>query len=343
LLEYLRARYRVDVATFELRAHSKTAAARVWRNGVRLVRRHPPLFDRFKGYEAQIAAQMPAPRYAAAVVEHFWCASYAVLLRPRCQRLILDLHNVESALARSHSRAASWPHSWASASFATAYERLERRWLPRFDVILVASEEDRRRISHANVHVFPNALPEIACPGLSESPPESIIFTGNLEYHPNVEAVRWFCARVWPELRERASGLEWRIAGVNPGAVRRLVDGDARIRLEGPVEDAVATLAQASIAVVPLRSGSGTRFKILEAWAAARPVVSTTIGAEGLGARDGEHLLIADTPATFAGAVLRLLGDNELRARLGRAGRAMYLERFTWAAAWRKLEQSGVL
>ena len=93
--------------------------------------------------------------------------------------------------------------------------------------------------------------------------------------------------------------------------------------------------------IAPLLSGSGTRFKILEAWAAGRAVVSTTLGAEGLGARDGEHLLLADDPNDFADAVLRLCNDSSLRARLGDAGWALYRERFTWPAAWRKLEEAG--
>src|SRR5262249_57435937 len=119
---------------------------------------------------------------------------------------------------------------------------------------------------------------------------------------------------------------EWRIIGRNPEAVRRIVAGDPRIHLIGPVEDAVAALAAAKVCIVPLLSGSGTRFKILEAWTASRPVVSTTIGAEGLGARDGEHLLVADDANAFITAVVRLWNDADLRKRLGRAGRARYEE-----------------
>lgn len=336
LLSYLRMKYDVDVASFRLVNHSKSASARVIRNVARLIRGRPPLFDRYSGYESQLGEQMRAPRYSAAFVEHFWCASYARFLRPRCDRLVLDLHNIESELARTHAVAAQWPSSWASASFARAYERLEGEWIPKFDTILVSSDEDRRRVDHPNVIVYPNALPVIERPAVCESG-EALIFTGNLEYHPNIEAVRWFRASVWPLLRERAPALEWRIAGVTPGAIEGLVSGDSRIKLLGPVEDAVATLAQSKIAVVPLLSGSGTRFKILEAWAAGRAVVSTALGAEGLGARSGEHLLIADSAANFVDAVLQLLNDAAQRARLGEAGRNLYLTEFTWPAAWQRL------
>jgi glycosyltransferase involved in cell wall biosynthesis len=338
LLAYLEKKYDVQTLTFSLRPHSKSFVARVWRNTLRLARGNPPLFDRFSGYEDQLAAAVSG-RYELGVVEHFWCASYAPLLRACCDRLVLDLHNVESELARTHARAARWPASWASGRFAESYQRLERAWLPQYDVILTASEEDSRRVNHPQVRVFPNALPDIPRPSVPEA--DAIVFSGNLEYHPNVEAVRWFRTRIWPRVREKAPGIEWRLLGSNPSAVAAFTGGDPRIRVVGPVNDAVAHLAKAKVCLAPLLSGSGTRFKILEAWAAGRAVVSTTLGAEGLGARDGEHLVLADDPDAFADAVVRLLNDSPLRARLGDAGWALYHERFTWRAAWRKLDEAG--
>jgi glycosyltransferase involved in cell wall biosynthesis len=338
LLGYLQKKYEVQTVTFSLRTHSRTPEARIWRNILRLAGGRPPLFDRFSGYENQIAAALRG-RYAVGVVEHFWCASYAPLLRTCCDRLVLDLHNIESELARTHARAVPWPASWASQRFAESYRRLEREWLPQFDVILAASDEDRGRVDHSDIRVFPNALPDILRPCVQEA--DAIIFSGNLEYHPNVEAVRWFRTKIWPRVREEAPGIEWRLLGSNPEAVARFTGGDPRIRVAGPVDDAVVHLAEAKVCLAPLLSGSGTRFKILEAWAAGRAVVSTTLGAEGLGARDGEHLLLADDPLDFADAVLRIWNDPPLRTRLGDAGWSLYRERFTWPAAWRKLDEAG--
>jgi glycosyltransferase involved in cell wall biosynthesis len=249
---------------------------------VRFLRARPPLFDRYSGFEDQVRRQIRG-HYRVAVIEHFWCAPYGATLRPHADVLVLDLHNVESALARSHAQAVGGLESAAFRRFAAAYERLEREWLPRFDVVLVASEEDRTRIAHPNVAVYPNALPETPAPHVPES--NCIVFSGNLEYHPNVAAVRWFHSRIWPRIRERIPGLEWRLVGRSPAAITHLVRGDDRIRITGAVDDAIAELAAAKVCVVPLLSGSGTRFKILEAWAAGRAVVSTTLGAEGLGAR----------------------------------------------------------
>ena len=308
------------------------------RNARRFVRGAPPLYDRYSGFETQLQPFFDRC-YRLGVIEHFWCASYAAALRPHCDRLVLDLHNIESELARTHALATGGLQAIAGKRFASAYARLERRWIPKFDAVLVASDADRARVDHPSVHVFPNALPEIARPDVTES--DSIVFSGNLEYHPNVEAVRWFRNEIWPRIsrdsrQDRLS--HWRLIGRNPEAVRSIVAGDERIELIGPVDDAVTEIARSKIAIVPLLSGSGTRFKILEAWAAARPVVSTSLGAEGLNARAGEHLLIADTAQEFAAAIVRLLEDDALRRKLGEAGRALYLGRFTWTAAWRELD-----
>jgi glycosyltransferase involved in cell wall biosynthesis len=134
----------------------------------------------------------------------------------------------------------------------------------------------------------------------------------------------------WPELR-------WKIVGRGSQTIQRLVFGDPRIEVTGPVDDAVPILAQAQIAVVPVLAGSGTRIKILEAWAAGTPVVSTTIGAEGLEYRDREHLLLADDPDSFVVAASSLLGSASDRSRIGTAGRQLYETRYTWPVAWKAL------
>lgn len=337
LLEYLRTKYDVQVASFTVPHHSKHLAARVWRNGLRFVRGVPPLIDRFTGFENQLAL---SGRYRVAIVEHFWCAPYADAIRPHCDLLVLDLHNIESELAAGHAQATSGLESTVHRRFAEAYRKLEREWIPKFDVILTTSEEDRKRVAHPNVVVYPNALPVMETPAVAEE--NCIVFSGNLEYHPNIEAVRWFTSAIWPRLREQNDGLTWNLVGRNAHAIEALVKGDPRIRIIGPVEDAIAAIATARVVVVPLLSGSGTRFKILEAWAARRAVVSTSIGSEGLGAIDGEHLSIAGNASDFTEAVQRLLDDPTRARRIGEKGRALYLDRYTWPVAWQKLASAGI-
>ena len=152
---------------------------------------------------------------------------------------------------------------------------------------------------------------------------------------PTVRRCAFSAREIWPRLRERWPGLVWRLVGKNPEAVQQFTAGDPRIEVHGQVDDAVAELARARVAVVPLLAGSGTRFKILEAWAAGLPVVSTPFGAEGLPVRDGEHLLLADSAAAFAEAVSRLLACRELRESLGTAGRLLLEKEFTWEARGR--------
>jgi glycosyltransferase involved in cell wall biosynthesis len=205
---------------------------------------------------------------------------------------------------------------------------------------MAPSEIDVRRITAARTIVYPNAIPFVPTPSRQER--HEILFTGNLEYQPNITAVRYFYEKIWPLLSRRVPDLIWRIAGKNPGAVTSIVNGDTRVRVIGPMDDAIATLACAKVAVVPLLSGSGTRFKIVEAWASGTPVVSTTIGAEGLRCNAGEHLLLCDDPQEFAEAVAFLIDAPEARAQLGDAGRRLYESTYTWEAAWAALEREFV-
>jgi polysaccharide biosynthesis protein PslH len=327
------------VATIALPANGRSTAARVLRNASRVLRRVPPLTDRFAGFASGIAEAIGGRQYDLGIVEHFWCAPYWPVLAPFCRKTVVDLHNVESVL---HARCAGVPGLEARAHgvFERASRKLEEAWLPRFDTVLATSEDDGDAIRGiapgARVSVYPNALPAMARPPHGDE--EVVVFSGNLEYHPNRAAVRYFRREIWPVLREKWPGLAWRLVGMNPEFVREFTSGDPRIDVRGSVEDAVTELARARVAVVPLLSGSGTRLKILEAWAAGLPVVSTTIGAEGLGARDGEQLLIGDSAVAFAGAVSRLLACKELRAGLGEAGRLLLEKEFTWEKAWARLD-----
>ncbi len=362
ILEYLGRRYALDVIVFrepespdprnafppglarsvqtiDLPRHSRTRGARAARNLVRLALRMPPLNDRFRGFGREITRCLEGRKYDIAVIEHFWCAPYLDQVAPHASRVILDLHNVESALYASLAGSEPGPKAIAFRSFERAARRMEARWLPRFSIVLTASKEDAGRVC-APVRVYPNALPAASQVRADEE--HVVAFSGNLEYEPNIAAARFFRARIWPSLRAEWPELCWRLIGRNPQPVARYAQRDPRIEVTGPVADAVAELAKAAVVVVPLRAGSGTRFKILEAWAAGRAVVSTPLGAEGLPARDGEHLLLAETAESIAAAVSRLLRSPEERARLGTAGRALLERDFTWPRAWQVLAECGV-
>ena len=354
VLEYLASRYSLDVITFrevgnpdprsafpkglvrevavlDLPHHSKSRAARSLRNLRRLLKGVPPLVDRFSGFS------LPDLReHDVAVIEHFWCAPYIRLLRPRCRRIILDLHNIESVLLRRCADTEGAISALALRRFARVCQKLEDELLPDFDDIIVTSPTDQASVGRG--FVVPNALPYRVQPVVPKD--EVIAFSGNMAYHPNAAAVQYFASAIWPRLSSRRPELKWRLIGKNAESVR--LPDHSGVEVLEKVDDSIAALAAARAAVVPLLSGSGTRIKILEAWAAAIPVVSTSIGAEGLGATDGEHLLLADSPEAFSDAVLRVLDDHLLARRLAVAGRALYEARFTWPAAWKGLAAAGV-
>jgi glycosyltransferase involved in cell wall biosynthesis len=333
-----------DIRVIELPYHSKRLPVRVARNLVRYLRGRPPLNDRFAGFGRPVADFLRGRNYELAVVEQFWCAPYAAQVAPHAETLLLDLHNIESVLWSRAASAEVWPAAAAFRRFARACRRLERYWFPKYSLLLAASAEDARRVREiapgCRPEVYPNAIPLVAPPDRPEQ--HVLVFSGNLEYHPNISAVRFFRTRIWPLLRGRWPDLRWRLVGRNPEGVRKYVRDDPRIELGGPVEDAVSELAAAQVVIVPLLAGSGTRFKIIEAWAASRAVVSTRLGAEGLPGVDGQHLLLADEPAEFAEAVSRLLESAGERRRLGQAARALYEQQLTWTAAWSRLEKVGI-
>jgi glycosyltransferase involved in cell wall biosynthesis len=363
LLEYLARRYEVHAVVFrqvgdahpgraipsgrvakldvlDLPYHSRRFIVRVLRNASRGVRNRPPLVDRFSGFSEKISTFLAGQQYETAVIEHFWCAPYVAQVRPHSQSVVLDLHNIESVWHRSLAATESMLRSWALRRFATASVALERKWLPQFDSILATSTTDADHVlllsPGANVSVYPNALPETAPPPRLER--QEVVFSGNLEYPPNISAVRFFRESIWPALESRWPELKWRIVGKSPDAIRSLVAGHPRIEVTGFVEDAVALLGECQVAIIPMLAGSGTRVKILEAWAAGTPVVSTSLGAQGLDCVDETHLLIADDPRRCADAISRLLASPQDRLRIGSAGRRLFEERYTWTAAWRTLD-----
>jgi glycosyltransferase involved in cell wall biosynthesis len=333
-----------EIDVIDLPYHSKHRLAKGSRNLKRYFRGAPPLVDRFSRFDEEIKQKIGGRAYAMGIIEHSWCARYIKVLGAACERVVLDLHNIESVLLKRTAANENWATAAVLRRFAAACRRLEYRLLPEFSTILVPSEIDKAHSVQAapNVRaiVYPNTIPFVDRP--SPAKVEEIVFSGNLEYLPNLIAVRFFRDSIWPVLRERWPQLKWRLIGRNPERLRHELAGDDRIRLTGAIPDAVAEIASARAAVVPVLAGSGTRVKIIEAWAAAVPVVSTRVGAEGLPGIAGEHLLIEDEPGDFARAVSSLLEFPSLGKTLGDNGRLLYETDLTWEAAWARLDESGL-
>ena len=163
------------------------------------------------------------------------------------------------------------------------------------------------------------------------------MFTGVMGYEPNADAAQYFCNQIFPLVRREVKDARLLIVGhASPPTVQRLAE-IGNVSVTGSVADVLPYYQQARLSVVPLRGGGGTRLKILEAMALGRPVVSTSIGCEGLAVRDGIHLEIADEPVAFAQRVVRLLLDRRLREQLAGNARRLVEERYEWSVIAEKL------
>lgn len=249
---------------------------------------------------------------------------------PRGSLTALVLHDVRTRLYASRAQA-------ARGGFARAYWRLqsrlyrrfEVRWCRRYDLVTTVSEEDAAWLRR---HARPRALVVVPLPldadyfaPQPEAPerPGRIVFTGLMNHPPNVDAACFFARDVLPRVRARRPDAHLQVVGREPTRAVRALGALPGVEVTGEVADVRPHLAEAQVVVVPLRFGAGARQKILEAWAMQRCVVSTALGAEGLGARDGENLLLADGAPALAERVATALSDAVLRDRVRRPGRAL--------------------
>jgi glycosyltransferase involved in cell wall biosynthesis len=263
----------------------------------------------------------------AAVVEHDFCAAWG-------RRLPAAL---PAALATQN---ATWVQQARDGERleAARFRALVRGALPRYAWVSTVSDGDAQAYAALGApepSVDPNGADVAMLAGLPAGGGDAgrILFTGSLAYGPNGDGARWLIDELFPRIRQAVPDATLAIAGRGaPGALRRAAADAPGVQLLGWVDDLAAELARAAVVVAPLRSGGGTRLKVLEALAAGRAMVATTIGAEGIAVRDGAHLRLADDEAAFADAVATLLRDDAQRARLGAAGRALVAERYEWSA-----------
>jgi glycosyltransferase involved in cell wall biosynthesis len=224
--------------------------------------------------------------------------------------------------------------------YVAVTERAERRNLRLVQGIAPCSEEDaaifRREAPHADVEVVPNGVDTEA---ITPQPlGDAVVMTGTFSYPPNLGGARWLAREVWPLVRRAAPAAELRFVGLRGEEVLRDLAALPGVTVVGAVPDMRPELALARVAVAPISVGGGTRIKILEAFAAGRPVVSTRIGAEGLAVTDGDTAFLRDEPAAFADAIVRLLHDQPLAEAMGARARALVVQRYDWRASAERLE-----
>lgn len=243
---------------------------------------------------------------------------------------VMDAHNVEADILLGNARRAGGPlrklHHFLQALFM---RRFEEREAARMDAILTCSDADREHFLRRcrTVLTVPNAVEAVH---EREAPDgKDVVFVGLMSYLANVEGICWFYDAIWPLVKARDPEARLWIVGKNPRPeVSRLAGPD--VVVTGSVPDVAGYYRRARVFVCPLRVGSGTRLKILEAFSWGVPVVSTPLGCSGIEARPGEHLLVAGSSEDFARAVVSVLDDDALAQRLGRAGRDLAAARYTW-------------
>jgi len=232
-------------------------------------------------------------------------------------RVVMDAHNVEAQVAERLAEVSPWPLSLVLRRQAEAIARLEARTVQGVDAVLACSELDAaalRRSGAREVHLVPNGV-ELRPVPVSLEPRTLVSFVGSYDWRPNVDAAVVLVREIWPGVRKALPGLRLALIGRKPPAgVKELAAED--IDVTGRVDDVAPWLQRSFATLMPLRAGSGTRLKVLEAAAARVPIVCTRLASEGLPLTDGVHLLHAETPEDFVAALLRLRQEPQLAARL---------------------------
>lgn len=256
-------------------------------------------------------------------------------------KVVYDAQNAEADLQRAIALIdRKQPRRWLSALYSSVQAR--RLW--RFegeicravDLVVAVSDEDKQLLLHhagAPVHVVPNGInvDDYRPPASGLRQHCSLVFSGKMDYRPNVDAIEWFCAEVLPRVHKSLPQTRLIIVGRNPQA-HILALADEHTQVTGWVESVQPYLHVATLYIVPLRMGSGTRLKILQALASGCTVVSTSIGAAGLHDEALATLQLADTAEDFAEAVVALLKDDAARAETGRSAQASVRKHYDWSA-----------
>lgn len=283
------------------------------------------------------------PAFDVLHFNHLDAASYEKFV-PRGVLRVLDQHNVVTHQVRTTLSVETRPlHQWALRRESRVLPGVERALCNRMDLCITCSDIDRESLRSMGVRARIETVPNgVDLDFFSPTPgaPRSLeaVFMGTLDYDPCDKAVQHFCENILPKLHRKYPKLRFVAVGRNPSEkLRRRADQDDRIVITGRVEDVRPYVRTASVFVVPLLSGSGTRLKVLEALALGTPVVTTSIGVEGIEAIPDQHLLVADTADDFAVGVGRVIEDASLAEQLRREGRLLVEQRYGWDACRQRL------
>lgn len=288
-----------------------------------------------------------------------WWAQLAASFSPpltapsRLPATLLDEHNAIYKLTERMAAESTGLRRLIAQREARAFRRYEREMLRRFDATLTVTDEDRAllldlfdepersqqaaRFTTLPICVDPAATPAVDCPP-STAPSLTILHLGTMFWPPNVAGVLWFARQVLPLIWQRVPEARFVIVGKNPPPEVQALAADPRIQVAGYVADPLPCLQEADVFIAPLFSGGGMRVKILDGWLWGLPIVATPIGAEGIDLRDGQNILIAGDPSSFAEATLRLLTDPALNRQMRVDGRRWVEQTYAWQVVYRRVD-----
>jgi glycosyltransferase involved in cell wall biosynthesis len=272
-----------------------------------------------------LAGRLDEVRPGVVLLDHPTVAPLVAARTARAEPWVLTLHNLGSELAAHEAAVVHGRRQrWLLARERTKSLAFERWSLDAFDAVVCVSPDDATRMP-GPVAMVPNGVDCDAIAATPLPPEPVVVFTAALHTAPNIDGIRWFVASIWPRIVGARPDARLDIVGARPSPEVLALGGGA-VRVHADVPSTEAFLRRSRVAVVPLRIGSGSRLKVLEAMAAGRPVVGTTIGLGGLSVRGGADALSADDPDAFADAVVRVLDDDEAAGRLALRGPAFVHE-----------------
>ena len=267
--------------------------------------------------------------YEFVQIEGIELAQYARHVDPSKTAFIFDDHNCEYLLQQRNALTdLRNPSRWHAAAYSllqwAKLRRYEAQICKTAQAVIAVSQPDQaalhRIAPNAAIHVAPNGIDLAAYTHAADAAQITVakrdpnrftlLFTGKMDYRPNIDAVLWFAEQVLPQLVAAVPEIHFQIVGMNPHARLNSLRQNPHIEITGAVPDPAPYLHSANLYIIPMRVGGGTRFKALEAMASAKAIVSTTLGVEGIGVRAEKEMLIADSPDEFAVAILRLVADQ---------------------------------
>ena len=344
-LEHLR-QYCVDIVTVPIRRSRLADIGHLLRS---VVSGEPWMITRDYQEAMMVAVDQVVSQTAFDVIQadQLWMAQYALMARQVSvkqhfvtPRLVLDQHNAMFLIPqRLGESSRNWAIKLLMMREARVMKRYELQVCAKFDAVVWVTDDDRAAFRpKADGTTIPICLDTSTKPLIApHSQPCRVTFLGGLHWPPNAAGVTWFVEQVWPLVVEQAPDATLTVIGKNPP---KSIDGAVgQVEATGYVDDPTPLLSETAAFIVPLHAGGGMRVKIIDAWSWGVPIVSTTIGAEGIAYQHDKHLMIADEPQPFADAVVALLKNGAKRAELRIAGREIVERAFDWREQYPAWEQ----